>query len=367
MLKVDKLRKIRLAGIVTLIILTVSFYFKESILVNSKAVASYKTVTVSSGNYEEKGVLKNLEWKFLRYDTLSIPFSKGNFYEYLVEEGAEVKKGDALISYYISTDSILIEEKKLLLKQTQQAFEVFSKQKEEEMSVSKKNLDALTPNSYECKILKLKHEKMKVSYEQYRYRTLKTIDKQKEEVKELEDKAKLQYVYAPYDGIVHKDERINEGISINNRTELITILDTKSAFLGASISGTQNLWYDMEIFVTSISNMKEDTENIRKGKILSMDSLFEGKVSTGMIYVQLEDNEDMFDTVPKANISGVMASVKNVPIIPLTAVKTENDASYVYIPKADGTLSRRYITGRDNGVYMWVYNGLSIGQIIIAE
>lgn len=342
-------------------------YLSESTSVNATSAKNYETVTVLSGDYSEKGILKNLEWNFLRYDMLNIPFSKGTFTKFLVEEGAEVKKGDALISYYIPTDNILVEEKKLLLRQNQEANEIYSKQREDEISENEKSLDSMEVDSYEYKVQKLKIEKMKQSYVQYRNGTLKNISKQKEEITDLESNAKPQYIYAPYDGIVHRDQRINEGMNINNSTGLITILDSKSVVLGTSISGTTNLWFDMEISVTGIRNMKEDTQNIKKGEIVALDSFYRGKVSTGMMYIMLEDMKEMFATTQKANISGTTVSVKNVPIIPLKAVKKENDECFVHVLGEDGSLSRQYIIGRDNGVDMWVYNGLSIGQIIVAE
>ena len=30
-------------------------------------------------------------------------------------------------------------------------------------------------------------------------------------------------------------------------------------------------------------------------------------------------------------------------------------------------MRKQYITGRDNGVEMWIYNGLEVGQQIIAD
>jgi hypothetical protein len=73
------------------------------------------------------------------------------------------------------------------------------------------------------------------------------------------------------------------------------------------------------------------------------------------------------DTIQMANISAAAVTVEQVPIIPLKAVKTENDRKYVYQKDSDGSLRRQYITGRDNGTDMWVYSGLSAGQNIVVD
>ena len=325
---------------------------------------NYEEVII--GDYEEKGTLKNLEWKYLRYDSLSIPYPSGTFVNYLVEEGQEVKKGKKLLSYRLPFDPISLEEKELKLKQSLEAYELACRQREAEIDEGKKRLETLEQETYEAKIAKLNLEKQKLSFRQYCYQTEKALDIQKEDIKAIKAKEELQYLYAPYDGIIHKGDGVLEAMDIDNRKVLLTILDKKSAVLGTEVSGNESLWFDMKVSVTGIINRKEDKDNLHTGRILSSDSLFEGKLTTGMLYVALDDRE-LVDTIQMANISAATVTVEQVPIIPLKAVKTENDRKFVYQKDSDGSLRRQYITGRDNGTDMWVYSGLSAGQNIVVD
>jgi biotin carboxyl carrier protein len=325
---------------------------------------SYKEVAI--GDYEEKGTLKNLEWKYLRYDSLSIPYPSGTFVNYLVEEGQEVKKGEKLLSYRLPFDPISLEEKELKLKQSLEAYELACRQREAEIDESEKRLKILEQGTYDAKIAKLNLEKQKLSFRQYCYQTEKNLDIQKEDIKTIKAKEELQYLYAPYDGFIHKGEGVSEDMSIDSRKVLLTILDKKSAVLGTEVSGNESLWFDMKVSVTGIINRKEDKDNLHTGRILSSDSLFEGKLTTGMLYVAVDDRE-LVDTIQMANISAATVTVEQVPIIPIKSVKTENDRKFVYQKDSDGSLRRQYITGRDNGTDMWVYSGLSAGQNIVVD
>ncbi|WOO38273.1 hypothetical protein R2R35_07160 [Anaerocolumna sp. AGMB13020] len=325
---------------------------------------SYEEVVI--GNYEEKGTLKNLEWKFLRYDSLSIPYPNGTFVNYLVEEGQEVKKGEKLLSYRLPFDPIGLEEKELKLKQNLEAYELASRQREAEINESEKRLKILEQGTYDEKIAKLNLEKQKLSFQQYCYQTEKALDIQKEDINTIKANEELQYLYAPYDGIIHKGDGVSEAMEIDNRKVLLTILDKKSAVLGTEVSGNESLWFDMKVSVTGITNRKEDKDNLHTGRVLSSDSLFEGKITTGMLYVAVDDPE-LMNTIQMANISAAAVAVEQVPIIPIKAVKTENDRKFVYQKDSDGSLRRQYITGRDNGTDMWVYSGLSAGQNIVVD
>ncbi len=324
----------------------------------------YEEVVI--GNYEEKGTLKNLEWKYLRYDSLSIPYPNGTFVNYLVEEGQEVKKGEKLLSYRLPFDPITLEEKELKLKQSLEAYELATRQREAEIDEGEKRLKILEQGTYDAKIAKLNLEKQKLSFRQYCYQTEKALGIQKEDIKTIKAKEELQYLYAPYDGIIHKGDGISEAMEIDNRKVLLTILDKKSAVLGTEVSGNESLWFDMKVSVTGITNRKEDKDHLYTGRVLSSDSLFEGKITTGMLYVAVEDRE-LVDTIQMANISAAAVAVERVPIIPIKAVKTENDRRFVYQKDSDGSLRRQYITGRDNGTDMWVYSGLSAGQNIVVD
>lgn len=328
---------------------------------------AYQIFEVQSGDYIEKSALKNVELQYLRNDILTIDKSEGTFVQYLVSSGQQVKEGDPLVTYQIPSDNIGITEKKFLLEQNESAYEDNLLQRENEINENKQKMNSMENSSIEAQILQLNIRKMEIAYEQYKYQTLKGMKDLRTAIEELEAEMELQFIYAPYDGEVYIDDKMKEGTKINQDTGLIYMNDIKSAVLGASVNEISKLWYQMDVSVTGIYNMKEDTTNIHPGKILAVDSLFNGKANTGMIYIGLEDKDDILSTMHKANITANCVTVEQVIVIPVSVVKNEKDMRYVYILDKDGVVRKQYITGRDNGSDMWVYSGLSEGQQIVVE
>ena len=364
----DRLLRIMVAFIITVSLLssTTAFASQTSTVENSEKVNN-KTVEVETGTYTEKSALKNVEWQFLRNDNLVIDKPQGTFVEYLVTAGQQVKKGDPLVSYQIPSDSIGITEKKMQMNQNQNDFQDNLKLKDNEINRNIQKLYTMDAKSIEAQILQLNIKKMQITYKQYTYQTTKSIKEQKATIEELETNTELQFIYAPYTGIVYPDDKMKEGAIIDPSKQMIYIYDIKSAVLGIASNEVSNLWYQMDVTVTGINNMKEDTSKTHKGKVVSVDSLYNGIVSTGMIYIQLDDMEDLLSSMQRANISTITVSVENVLVIPVSAVKNDNDMRYVFVLDDSGVIRKQYITGRDSGSEMWVYSGLAQGQRIVVE
>lgn len=324
------------------------------------------TVEVDYKDYVEKGALKDVKCIFLRNDPLSIEEEKGVLVEYLVKDWKKVKKGDPIVSYEIPYDSIALEEMKYNLVNMENTYETSVEQKKVGINELEKQYKSLDKNLAEAKIMKLNMEKLEIELEQYQYQTKRSLEELKGNIKKIEANRKLQYIYAPYDGILVNSDKIKKGDEISKGMELTRIFDTNSVVLGASVTDASQFRYNMEVSVTAISNMKEDKENRYKGKVIQEPSLLYGKESWNMIYIQLE-KKDIMETIQSANVTTESVIVKNVPIIPFSAVKTSNELSYVYILEEDGNVRKQYITGRNNGTDMWVYNGLKKGQKIVVE
>jgi HlyD family secretion protein len=324
------------------------------------------TVEVEYKDYVEKSALKDVKCIFLRNDPLFIEEEKGVLVEYLVKDRDKVKKGDPVISYEIPYDSIALEEMKYNLENMENTYETAVEQKKVGIHELVKKYKSLKKNVLEAKITQLNIEKLEIELEQYQFQTKKSLEELKNNIKKIESNRKLQYIYATYDGIVVNSDKIKKGDEIGKGMELARIFDTESAVLGASVTDASHFRYNMEVSVTAISNMKEDKDNRYKGKVIEEPSLLYNKESTDMIYIQLE-KEDIMETIESANITAESVIVKNVPVIPLSAVKTNNELSYVYILEEGGNVRKQYITGRNNGTDMWVYNGLKKGQKIVIE
>lgn len=368
MFRADKHLRIMVVFIIAVSLLASPTAFaSQAVTVENIEKVDYKTIEVETGKYIEKSALKNVEWQFLRNDNLTIDKPQGTFVEYLVTNGQIVKEGDPLVSYQIPSDSIGITEKKMQLDQNQSDFQDNLQRKEDEVNKNIERLYTMDSKTIEAQILQLNIKKMQTTYKQYTYQTTKSIRELKATIEELETNIKLQYIYAPYEGVVYPDDKMKEGTIIDPSKQLIYIYDIKSAVLGTAANEISNLWYQMDVSVTGINNMKEDTSNTHKGKVVGVDSLYNGKVSTGMIYIQLDEMEDLLSSMQRANISTISVSVENVLVIPVSVVKNDNDMKYVFIMDDGGVIRKQYITGRDNGSEMWVYSGLAEGQRIVVE
>ena len=339
---------------------------EEPTLQDAHTDSSYKTIEVIKGDYTEKGGVMNAELIYLVNDSLTIKEAEGTFIEYLVSDGQIVENGDELFSYRIPFDSIAVEEKKIGLEQSRRSYEEELSRRESEMAENRMALESMDQTTIEAQSFRLKVTKMEIGYDQFKHQGQANIKALEEAIDEMELSSEIKYVYAPYDGIVSTDDRIIEDIAINPKMELIRIFDIKSAALVAPASGANKLWYNQEVSVTMISTRQENKETSYPGRIVSIDSVLDNKANTGMIFIKLDD-ESLYSTISKANITADAVYLHDVFVIPLDAVNLNNEERYIYYLDGTGEIHKQYITGRNNGVEMWVYDGLTEDQKIVVD
>lgn len=324
----------------------------------------YNTVTVKLGDYVETFHSSDAGWMYLRTDTLKIKDSLGTFDRYLVSEQQTVKKGEALLSYRIPYDSITLEEKQNNYKREEEAFFRQKKQRKTLIEQEKEKRKAAQGTPLDAEILELGIQKLEAEYKQYIFQAEKKLKELKEEIEEVQASGELQYLYAPYDGIIGLKTVLKEGASIDKGDELFSIYDPESLVLG--IKDKENkLRYNTKVSVTGIKSSKVDTQRIYEGKVIAEDSLLNHRAELGITYIKVE-NMGPVTALGKVDISAELVRVEDVWIIPSGVVKKEDGINYVYVLE-DGEERKQYITGRSNKTDMWVYDGLLEGQCIIAE
>ena len=325
-----------------------------------------KTITAERSDYTEYSVLKDVKWIFQRHDSLMVAEEEATLVEYLVQNNQEVKKGEPLLSYEVPVDSILLEETRISLKRKESAYLKQVKQKEDYIKELRDQLQYMDLGMMDAQILALNIDKLEIELEQFEMQSKQDLKNTGTSMKELEDRMEIQYLEAPYDGVVIMNENYKKGARIDAYRELLHIYDIKSAILGTEITGVNKFWYGMEVSITGVSNMKEDKSKIYKGKVISVDTLYNGKLNTGMIYIQPE-NPELLSLIQRANLTALSVVVKDVIVIPKNAVRYAGDVSYVYLLDNQGEIRRQYVSGRENGRDMWVFSGLSEGQRIVLE
>lgn len=328
-----------------------------------------KTVKAYIGDYTEKSSLKNMELAALKSSELKIEESEGNFVEYLTGWGQFIKKDQPIISYTVPVDELILEEKEILMRKSEESFIEACEQKEQEIAENMSRLMSMNGAGIDTQILRLNIQKMQISYEQYVYQTNKNLNKQREELEKLKANKELKYVVAPFDGYIFRmDGQLKKGAILDRGMVIATMVDIDSAVLQADSAGAANLWYNLEVVIHPINNRQENTEKSFKGTVVAIDSLLNGEAKTGKIYIRPEAiTEEMASPGQRANIITDAVVVKNVLLIPSYTVKSDKSLKYVNILDANGEVRKQYISGRDNGVETWVYNGLSEGQEIVIE
>jgi len=371
MFKAHRRAKIILAFVILASFITVKYTYAEQ---NDESAASsskskVNTVKAYIGDYIEKSSLKNMELTALKFDYLSINENEGYYVEFLVDRGHVVKKDQPLMSYTVPFDELVLEEKEMMLKKNEENYKKTLEQMELDIEENTSKLLAMDASSLDAQILKLNIDKMQISLEQYIYQTERSLKKQRKEIEELKANQELKYITAPFDGIVFGiDSRLKKGDILEKNISVIYIADVNSAVLAAESAGASNLWYNMDVTINPIINKQENTAKSFKGKVIAIDSVLNGEAKTGMLYIKPESLvEEMAVPGQRANITANAIEVKNVLLIPSKAVKAEKGLKYVYILDSNGEIRKQYISGRDNGVETWVYNGLSEGQEIVIE
>lgn len=369
MFKDNRLLKITVSILLVLSLFISPYAFAEqaSITEDTDIKVASKTLEVKLGEYMEVNSISNAETDFLRSDQLTISDSNGIFIEYLVKSEQEVLKGDALASYTISVDTIAIEEKKMNMNHTESGYIDSLHQMEDSLANSINSLNNLDMDSIEAQIQQINIQKKEMDYERSKKQLQENLENMRSEIEELESNLETKYVYAPYDGIVYLFNEVMEETPINGDTNLLFIIDPNSAVLTAPAAATNKMWYNMNVSVALIVNRQENRSNMYPAKIIAADSLINGLVSSNTYYIQVENGMDILGFGQKANIYAEEIKIKDVIVIPSSSVKKDSDRKYVYILDVDGVVRKQYITGRDNGVDMWVYNGLNQGQHIVIE
>jgi multidrug efflux pump subunit AcrA (membrane-fusion protein) len=378
----------KVLGLITINILFIALITFKPVNASEKLLmqvtnteSQYKTIEAVKGDYTEKGGVMNAELVYLVNDILTIKEAEGTFVEYLVTDGQAVGKGDKLFSYRIPFDPITIEEKKLAFERTKSSYEGDLRRRESDIAENSKSLQSMDQTTIEAQSLRLRLTKMELGYDQFKYQGQANIKALEEAIDEMELNSEIKYVYAPYDGIVSTpydgivttqfgsistNDGLSEGMPIDSRMELVRINDTKSAVLVAPAAGANKLWYNQEVSVTMISSRQENKGISYPGRIVSIDSVLDNKSNTGMIFIKLDD-ESLYSTISSANVTADAVYLQDVFVLPLNTVNLNNEERYIYYLDETGDMHKQYITGRSNGVEMWVYDGLTEGQKIIVE
>ncbi len=369
--------KDKLALLITVIAMPILFSScnEKEVAINEELFVptehSFKTVTLEVGDYIEENT-SQAEIVFANDNEL---FYSGNafFLESYVDFEDIVSKGDKIAAFYTENSVVPLEEKLLEQKRLQDSLSTITQGYNTQLRLNEEILSNLVAGTQDHTIHALNMEKSRISYEQEIYVTQNRIGVLTEEIAELREEMDIQYIFAPYDGMISYIRRLEEGDAVDPTLSIVNLMDIENMLL--RLKNPKGFRYGDTVDVT-IKYSKE--ELFLTGKVISSPIILPQEYREEAYYVAVDfsgatDNfiEDFINIYKTFNVNAEVTTVSeyvpNTLLLDRALVTKEDDKQYVNILE-DGVVKKRYFTSiYNNSEYYAVVDGLSAGQEILIE
>lgn len=181
-------------------------------------------------------------------------------------------------------------------------------------------------------------------------------------------------VLAPIDGVLIKAVE-EEGMSITQGMELMTIIDPSKLMINCNISPyyAADLKAGLEVNIRYTGSKTVETvgkvTRVSPVAISSQNSTNNSSNNASIpIEIEIAEPGDVLRPGFTVDVKVITETRQNVSIIPLLATMEDDDSNaYVYVIGEDGTLEKRVVVeGLNNGLYIEVDN-LEAGEIIVSN
>lgn len=199
--------------------------------------------------------------------------------------------------------------------------------------------------------------------------SIKNIQNQIEESKNNLNKASTE-ITAPISGIItYLPEE--EGVSVAAGSPLLTIVDPSSLKVECAISpyyaADLRVGLEAEVKYTGSTTVEVKGEVTKVSAIAEVEKTANGETTSIPVEVQINDPGAVIRPGFSVNVKLITDSREDVSLVPILAIEEDDDASYVYIVKEDGTLEKREIEqGLSNGLYVEASN-VEAGEMIVSS
>lgn len=336
---------------------SVNLISEEMIQVNT---ANYETIVVEYGTYEVRTSAAGTMTYPYTYD-LCFDKAGAKFGEYLVKRGAQVKKGDPLISFALDTDEVALESQRLELTRTREALDRETQTRQEEIGELQQSIH-ISNDRFEREKLLLELTRAELELELEVCRLEMRIGELEESIARMENEASENLLLAPADGEIINLAFKREGDLVYTDEVLVTMCRTDK-FLMRVENAVDYFRYGMEVDVeVGIA----DERRILPGRVVAADTLIPDDEQTGFAYIEVEGATADMD-LRKPQIRGSAFYLENVITVPRDAVKFENGKSYV-TKLVDGLPRKRYVNRVvQNNAHLWILQGIEPGEIIVID
>ncbi len=199
--------------------------------------------------------------------------------------------------------------------------------------------------------------------------SIKNIQNQIEESKNNLNKASTEII-APISGIItYLPEE--EGVSVAAGSPLLTIVDPSSLKVECAISpyyaADLRVGLEAEVKYTGSTTVEVKGEVTKVSAIAEVEKTANGETTSIPVEVQINDPGNVIRPGFSVNVKLITDSREDVCLVPILAIEEDDDASYVYIVKEDGSLEKREIEqGLSNGLYVEASN-VEAGEMIVSS
>lgn len=195
----------------------------------------------------------------------------------------------------------------------------------------------------------------------------KELQEQRNLVEKMSKDAVTTQILAPADGIVVSLTQYFQSGKLTAGTEIAQIADVSCCYIMAE-NKNQQLSLGNEVKVSYSTGLNKQAEVI--GEVVSLSEMGISTVlSSDYAFVKIprEDIADLTGGIMasfgKCEITADIREMKNVMVLPRTAVADINGTSYVHILNEDGTVTTQSILlGGYNNEYCWIAAGLAEGM-----
>lgn len=325
-------------------------------------LANYKTKQAENGEYVRQA-LANVS---IYYPvTADLVCEKENAFvrEVCIKGKQEqmVKKGEVLISFEVETDPVEMEKCTLKLQRCLEAMEKGKAERQEAILEAETAAAALGGRELELALLKI--EKLQTEYEEFVYMSEYEVAKYQEQLALLKSEKEGYDLIAPFDGIIDYMEIMKPGEKAEKGQILITMYDPEQYYLAAEdVAG--NLRYNQNVTVTA---GPADDKKTYTGKVVSAYNVLLPAVPKGDPLIRLEEDVEAGKLEIAAHYEADIERLQNVLLIDKSVIRMDEDKSYVRILEDDMIQKRYILPGLRNSETVWVLDGLSGDQKVIAE
>lgn len=309
----------------------------DEVLGSTKLDYRNNTVTVQKGDYKSEFTGEGTVLYPKTTSVVSeIKYGEVQFEGAKVSMFQKVKKGDILATVRVKIDEVEMQTQKTQLERLEQRYADFV---------------AAGTSGKEIELARKEKE----------------LQQQRELVEKMNKDSVTTQILAPVDGIVVSLAQYFQSGRLTEGTEVAQIADPSDCYL--MVGGhNQQLSLGMDVTISYMTSLNKEAQVT--GHVVSLSRMGISKaISSDYAFVKISESDvaDLADGIMHnwgmVQVEADIREMKNVIVIPTTAVTLVNGAAYVHILNEDGSVTTQSIlAGGYNNEYYWVAAGLTEGM-----